>query len=57
MVSLEITIGEFKTKAIQTNLATFRHNQTYREITQTYSDIFRTLSYPDIFKTVVNPEL
>ena len=57
MVSLEITIGECKTKAIQTNLATFRHNQTYREITQTYSDIFRTLSYPDIFKTVVNPEL
>ena len=57
MVPLEITIGECRTKAIQTNLGTFRHNQTYPGIIQTYSDIFRTLSYPDIFKTVVNPEL
>ena len=45
-------MGECKTKAIQTNLGTFRHNQTYPGIIQAYSSIFRTLSYPDIFKTV-----
>ena len=49
-------MGECKTKAIQTNLGTFRHNQTYPGIIQAYSGIFRTLSYPDIFKTVVCPE-
>ena len=35
-------MGECKAKAIQTNLGTFRHNQTY-------SDIFRSLCYADIF--------
>ena len=45
-----------KAKAIQTNLGTFRHNQTYPGIIQAYSGIFRTLCYPDIFKTVVYPE-
>ena len=49
-------MGECKTKAIQTNLGTFRHNQTYPGIIQAYSGIFRTLCYPDIFKTVVCPE-
>ena len=42
-------MGECKTKAIQTNLGTFRHNQTYPGIIQAYSGIFRTLCYPDIF--------
>ena len=49
-------MGECKTKAIQTDLGAFRHNQTYPGITQTYSSIFRTLFYPDTFKTVVCPE-
>ena len=49
-------MGECKTKAIQTNLGTFRHNQTYPGIIQAYSCIFRTLYYPDMFKTVVCPE-
>ena len=30
-----------KAKAIQTNLGTFRHNQTYPGIIQAYSGIFR----------------
>ena len=45
-------MGECKTKAIQTNLDTFRHNQTYPGIIRAYSDIFKTLRYLDIFKTV-----
>ena len=45
-----------KTKAIQTNLDTFRHNQAYPGIIQAYSGKFRTLCYPEIFKTVVHPE-
>ena len=49
-------MGECKTKAIQTNLGTFRHNQTYPGIIQAYSGIFRTLCYSDIFKTVACPE-
>ena len=49
-------MGECKTKAIQTNLGTFRHNQTYPGTIQAYSGTFRTLCYPDIFKTVVCPE-
>ena len=36
-------------KVIQTNLGTFRHNQTYPGIIQAYSGIFRTLCYPDVF--------
>ena len=42
-------MGECKAKAIQTNLGTFRHNQTYPGIIQAYSGIFRTLCYPDVF--------
>ena len=49
-------MGECKTKAIQINLRTLSHNQTYPGIIQTYSAIFRTLCYPDIFKSVVHPE-
>ena len=48
---------KFIAKVIQTNLGTFRHNQTYPGIIiETYSGIFRTLCYPDILKTVVYPE-
>ena len=46
-------MGECKTKAIRTNLGTFRHNQTYPGIIQAYSGIIRTLRYLDMFKTVV----
>ena len=49
-------MGECKAKAIQTDLSTFRHNQTYPGIIPAYSGIFRTLCYSDIFKTVVYPE-
>ena len=48
-----------KTKAIQTGLVTFRHNQTYPGIIQAYSKPCVTLAYlepwyiqnPDIFRT------
>ena len=48
-----------KTKTIQTDLGTFRHNQTYPEINQAYSEPCVTLAYlklwyiqnPDIFRT------
>ena len=36
-------MGKCKTKAIQTNLGTFRHNQTYPGIIQAYPGIFGTL--------------
>ena len=39
-------MGKCKTKAIQTDLGTFRHNQTYPGIIQTYSDIFMVYSEP-----------
>ena len=42
--------GKCKTKAIQTDLGTFRHNQAYPKIIQAYSGIFRTLCNPDIFR-------
>ena len=45
-----------QTNANQTNLGTFKHNQTYPGIIQAYSGKFRTLFYTDIFKTVVCPE-
>ena len=51
-----ITLSECKTKAIQTNLGTSRHNKTYSGIIQAYSAIFRTMCYPDILKTMVYPE-
>ena len=46
-------MGKHNTKPIQTDLGTFRHNQTFPGNIQAYSGIFRTLCYPDIFKTVV----
>ena len=49
-------MGECKTKAIQTNIGTFRHNQAYPGIIQAYSGIFKTLCNPGIFRTVVYPE-
>ena len=49
-------MGKCKTKVIQTNLGTFRRNQTYPENIQAHSGVFRTLCYPDIFKTVVYSE-
>ena len=56
LVPLDKGLQECKTKAIQANLGTFRHNQTYPGIIQGYPGIFKTLSYPDIFKAVVYPE-
>ena len=50
-------MGKCKTKAIQTDLGTFRHNQTYPRIVQTYSGLFKTLYNPDMFRTAVYPEL
>ena len=49
-------MGGCKTKTIETDLGTFRHNQTDPGIIQGYSGIFRTLYYHDIFKSVVYPE-
>ena len=45
-----------KTKAIQTDLGSFRHNEACLGNIQPYSGIFRNLCNPDIFKTVVYPE-
>ena len=45
-----------KTKAIQTDLCTFRHNQVYPGIIQAYSVIFKTLCNPGIFRTLVYPK-
>ena len=47
---------KFKTKAIQTDLDTFRHSQANPGIIQTYSAIFRILYKPGIFKTLACPE-
>ena len=38
-------MGKCKTKTIQKNLGTFRHNQTCPRIIQSYSGMFRTLCY------------
>ena len=51
-------MGKCKTKAIETDLGTFRHNQAYPGIIQVYSKPCVTLAYsepwyilnPDIFK-------
>ena len=51
-------MGKCKTKAIQTDLGTFRHNQAYPGIIQAYSKPCVTLAYlepwyiqdPNIFK-------
>ena len=49
-------MGKCKAKAIQTNLGTFRHNQTYPGIIQAYLGIFKTLYNPGMFRNVVYPE-
>ena len=49
-------MGLCKTKATQTDLGIFRHNQTYPGIIQGYSGIFKTLRNPGIFRTVVYSE-
>ena len=46
-------MGEYKAKAIQINLGTFRHDQTYPGIIQAYLEHCVTLIY---FITVVDPE-
>ena len=51
---------KYETKAIQTDLGTFRHSQTYPGIIQAYSKLSVTLTYlkllyiqnPDIFRTI-----
>ena len=48
-----ITIGKCKTKAIQRDLGTFRHNRAYPKTIQGYSGIFRTLCNPGMFRNVV----
>ena len=49
-------MGKCKTKAIQTDLGTFRHNQAYPGIIQAYSGIFRTCVTLIYFQTVAYPE-
>ena len=49
-------MGKCKTKAIQTDIGTLRHNQTYPGIIQENSGIFKTLCNSGIFRTVVFPE-
>ena len=55
-------MGKYKTKAIQTDIGTFRHNQAYPRIVQAYLGYSKpcvTLAYlelwyiqnPDMFKT------
>ena len=51
-------MGKCKTKAIQTDLGTFRHNQPYPGIIWAYSGIFRTLYNPGIDPWYIqNPEI
>ena len=49
-------MGECKTKAIQTNLGTFRHNQTYPGIIQAYLEPCLTLTYLKLWY-VQNPNI
>ena len=49
-------MGKCKTKAIQTDLGTFRHNQAYLGIIQTYSGIFRKLTYLEPWY-IQNPDI
>ena len=47
-----------KTKAIQTDVVPYRHDQAYPGIIQAYSGIFRTLCYPAYLKLwyIQNPD-
>ena len=49
-------MSKCKTKAIQTDLGTFRHNQTYPEIIQTYSQTCVTLTYLKLWY-IQNPHI
>ena len=50
-------MGECKTKAIQTNLGIFMHNQTYPAIIQAYSGIEPWhIHNPGIFRTLLHSE-
>ena len=57
-------MAKCKTKAVQTNLGSFMHNQIYPGIIQAYSEPCATLTYlklryiqnPDIFRTPVYSE-
>ena len=44
-------MGKCKTKAIQTDLGTFKYNQAYPGIIQMYSGILRTLTYLEPWHT------
>ena len=43
----EVTMGKYKTKAIQADLGIFRHNQTYSGIIQIYSESCVVLAYSE----------
>ena len=47
-------MGKCKTKAIQTDLGTFRHNQAYPGIIQAYSK--PCVNNPGIFRAVIYSE-
>ena len=57
-------MSKCKTKAIQTDLSTLRHNQAYSGIIQAYSKPCLTLAYlepwyiqnPDIFRTLAHSQ-
>ena len=49
-------MGKRKTKAIQKELGTFRHNQSYPGTIQGYWGIFRALCNSGIIRTVANLE-
>ena len=49
-------MSKCKTKAIHTDLSTFKDNQAYPGIIQAYSGIFKTLCNPGIFRNVIYPE-
>ena len=50
-------MSECKTKAIQKNIDTFRHNQTYPGIIQAYPGTFGTLLSPDKLKLYISRTL
>ena len=48
MVPLDKALGKCKTKAIQADLGTLRHNQVHPGFIQAYSGIFKALCNPGI---------
>ena len=49
-------MGKCKTKAIQTDFGTFKHDQAYPGIIQAYSGICKSLYNLGVFGTVAYPE-